>query len=257
MKQLLFILLILFGIEYSAQTAAVIFQNENKSFQVSINHIKQHQEYSNNIKINRLKGNMPYNVKINFDNDTNFVQTNIYVIDDGLAHIYNINKDTIQLKKVVPSVSYKGSENQLAVNYTLNKNLPVDTVAKDTATKDTTYVIPFASYYKLEDYEGRIGCPFPIKSEKESKLRGIILAENLEESKLEKVKIAIQDMDSACIMVEQTKELIILFEFEETRLDFAKFMFSYTFDIDNYEKLYSAFNFEDSKDQLRVLLKKD
>ena len=73
--------------------------------------------------------------------------------------------------------------------------------------------------------------------------------------KLEKVKIAIEDMDSACILVDQIKELIVLFEFEETRLNFAKYMFPYTFDIDNYEKLYPTFNFEDSKEQLKKLLK--
>ena len=254
MKEFLFILLVLFGVEYSAQTAAVIFQNKNESFQVSINHIKQHLDFNNNVKVNQLKGNSPYNIKINFENDSTFVQTNIYLIDDGLAHIYKISKDTIQLKKVVPAVSYPKVENQLTLNYILNNKIPIDSVAKDTATKDTTYVVPFATYYKLDGYKGRVGCPFPIKSEEKNELRGIILAENLEESKLEKIKIAITDMDSACVFVEQTKELIVLFEFEETRLDFAKFMLAYTFDIDNYEKLYSAFNFEESKDQLKTLL---
>ena len=256
MKQLLIIFAILFSIKYSAQTAAVIFEGKNESFLVSINHIKQHQDYNSSLKVNHLNGNMPYNVKINFENDTNFVQANIYLIDDGLAHIYHINKDTIQLKKVVPAVSYKGSKDQLAVNYAANNNLPLDTVSVDTTLTDTTYVVPFASYFKLEDYEGRIGCPFPIKAEELGELRGIILAENLEESKLEKIKIAIQDMDSACVLVDQTKELILLFEFEETRLNFAKFMFPYTFDIDNYEKLYSVFNYENSKDELKEIVKK-
>lgn len=239
-----------------AQTAAVIFQNEEELFQVKINQINQHQGYTNNIKISHLKGNTPYNVKINFKDDTTFIQKNIYLIDDGLAHIYNITKESIQLKKVVPVVSYPKSENQLAFNYILNNDFAIDTSTQDTSIKDTTYIVPFATYYKLEDYKGRVGCPFPIKLEQQGELRSLIINESLEESKLEKVKIAIQDMDSACVLVEQTKELIVLFEFEETRLDFAKFMLSYTFDIDNYERLYTAFNFEESKDQLRLLLEK-
>lgn len=257
MRYTLFIFIILFGLECSAQTASAIFESENESFQVSINHIKQHQNYSNTIKLNRLIGNMPYNVKISFENDTTFVQKNIYLIDDGLAHIYSITKKTIQLKKVVPNASYPKKENQLVINYIINNNLHIDTIVKDTVTKDTAYVVPFANYYKLEDYEGEIGCPFPIKAEEQGELRGIILAENLEESKLEKVKIAIQEMDSACVLVEQTKELIVLFEFEETRLDFAKFMFAYTFDINHYEKLYSAFNFENSKDELKQFIQEN
>ncbi|MBL4593038.1 MAG: DUF4476 domain-containing protein [Flavobacteriales bacterium] len=253
-----FILFALFSITAQAQTAAVIFQGtSNKPFQVSINHIKQHQDFKTNIKVNHLRGNMAYNVKIDFENDTIIIKKNIYLIDDGLAHIYNVSKKAIQLKKVVPAASYPKSKDQLIVNFIINNELPIDTASKDSTIKDTTYIVPFATYYKLEDYEGRIGCPFPIKADELGELRAAILTENLEESKLEKVKIAIQDMDSACVLVDQTKELIVLFEFEETRLDFAKFMFTYTFDIDNYEKLYTAFNFEDSKDQLRELLKKD
>jgi len=257
MKQLLVIFSFLFSVECSAQTATAIFQGEEESFQVSINHIKQHQEYGTSLKINLLNGNMPYNVKINFENDSIFLQTNIYLIDNGLTHIYNITKDTIQLKKIVPASSYPKSDNQLSVNYIFNNELPVDTLNNDTIITDTSYIVPFASYYKLEDYEGKIGCPFPIKSEEQGELRGIIIAEKLEESKLEKVKLAIQDLDSACILVNQTKELIVLFEYEETRLDFAKFIYPYTFDIDNYEKLYSVFNFENSKDELKELIREE
>ncbi len=259
MKRAVTIILLSFiSMTMYAQNASVIFQNnDNASFQVSINHIKQHQDFTNSIKLNGLKGNMPYNVKIDFKNDTAFAQKNIYLIDDGLAHIYQVSKTTIALKKVVPSASYPKSENQLTLNYIVNNEMPIDTATKDTATKDTAYVVPFATYYKLEDYKGRVNCPFPIKDVEQGELRGIILTESLEESKLEKVKTAILDMDSACVLVDQTKELLLLFEFEETRLDFAKFMFAYTLDIDNYEKLYSAFNFENSKDELKQLVGKD
>ena len=257
MRPLLFIFLFSFVTQSFGQTASVIFYSENnEAFQVSINHIKQYPSYNNNVVVKQLKGDMPYNVKINYENDTVFAQKNIYLIDDGLAHIYEVSKENIQLKKVIPAASYTLTQNQLVVNFTLNNQIPIDTAIIDSTTKDTAYVVPFASYYKLEDYEGRIGCPFPIKDVEKAELRGIILAENLEESKLEKVKIAIQDMDSACVLVEQTKELIVLFEYEETRLDFAKFIFPHTFDIDNYEKLYAVFNFEDSKDQLRELIEK-
>ncbi|MBL4668340.1 MAG: DUF4476 domain-containing protein [Flavobacteriales bacterium] len=44
-------------------------------------------------------------------------------------------------------------------------------------------------------------------------------------------------------------------EFEETRLDFAKFIFPYTFDIDNYEKLYPTFSFGNSKAELKNFIK--
>lgn len=253
------ILLNLFSVITYAQTASIVFQSENKdSFQVAINQVKQHKDYTSNLRLNKLKGNLPYNVIVNFKNDTVVIKKNIYLIDDGLAHIYLVNKKTIQLKKVIPAASYPSSTNQLVLNYIENLVNPFDTITEDTAQIiDTNYVVPFESYYHLEDYNGKIGCPFPIKDIEQGKLRGIILAENLEESKLEKVKFAISDMDSACVLVHQIKELIVLFEFEETRLDFAKFMFRYTFDIDNYERLYDAFNFENSKDELKLFIMKN
>lgn len=250
------IALILFSLVslcYHAQTASIVFKGMSE-FQVTIDLIKQHNSYINNIRVNNLKGNHPYNVKINFKNDSAFTQTNIYLIDDGLTHIYNVTKDNIDLKKVVPAASYPKDEQQLLISYIINTNLPVDTIVADTAITDTTYTIPFSSYYKLEDYEGRLGCPFPIKDAEQAELRGIVLSENLEESKLEKVIIAMEDMDSVCVLVDQIKEIIVLFEFEETRLYFAKYMLQYAFDIDNYEKLYRSFNFENSKEQLRKLL---
>lgn len=244
----------LVSICYQAQNATVIF-NGTENFQVTINEIPQHTTFGKQIKIVHLQGNQPYNVKIHFKNDSVFAQNNIYTIDNGFAHIYTVNKKTIDLKKIIPTVSYQTNEELLSYNYIENTNLQIDTIITDTLITDTSYTVPFASYYKLEDYEGRIGCPFPIKDVEQAKLRGVILAENLEESKLEKVQLAIEDLDSACVLVDQVKELMQLLEFEETRLAFGKFVFPYTFDIDNYEKLYPLFNFENSKDQLRSLLK--
>jgi len=252
-KTIALVLFNLVSLCYQAQMASIVF-NGMYEFQVTIDLIKQHNSYSNNIRVNNLKGNHPYNVKINFKNDSAFAQTNIYLIDDGLTHIYNVTKDNIDLKKVVPAASYPKDEQQLLVSYIINTNLPVDSIVADTTITDTTYTIPFSSYYKLEDYEGRLGCPFPIKDAEQAELRGIVLSENLEESKLEKVIIAMEDMDSVCILADQIKEIIVLFEFEETRLYFAKYMLQYTFDIDNYENLYPTFNFENSKEQLRKLL---
>ncbi len=253
MRQVLFIFLILFTSVFSAQTATAVFQNtNNKTFQVSINHVKQHENYSNNISIKKLTGNRPYNVKINFKHDTVFVQKNIYLVDDGLAHIYNITKKAITLKKIVPAASYSKIENQLTVNYIINNKLPIDTIVKDTIQKkDTSYAVPFETYYKMDNYDGKIGCPWPVKLEEISKLKGVINAQNLEESKLEAAKEQVQEIDSVCFTMDQTIEILTLFEFEETKLDFAMFVASFIFDIDNIGKLTDVFDFENSLEELK------
>ena len=250
-----FILVILISISTYSQTATAIFKSDYP-FQITINHIKQQDNYSKSSIIYKLTGERPYNIKINFENDTAFIQKNIYIIDDGLAHIFNVSKKAIQLKKIIPSTSYIKPEDQLAIVFLEDISLSVDTIKTDTnQTKDTTYVVPFSNYYKLEDYKGRIGCPFPIKDEQKSELRGLILVENLEESKIEKVKLAIQDLDSACVLVDHIRELTELFEYEETRLEFINFISPYIFDIDNYERLYPLFNFDNSKEELKQFFK--
>ncbi len=251
-----FILMMQISVSAISQNASAVFKSETP-FQITINQIKQQDNYSTNSIVYQLKGNRTYNIKIEFKDATAFIQKNIYLIDEGLAHIYDVSKDAIQLKKVIPSATYIKPENQLAILYIENTSFPTEPIKTDTIeTKDTAYVVPFASYYKLKDYDGRIGCPFPLKEEKKAELRGLIIAENLEESKFEKVKDAILDMDSACALIDHIKELTLLFEYEETRLDFIKFITPYTFDLDNYERLYPLFNFDNSKDELKQLFKK-
>lgn len=254
MKSTLFIFALFLTYGFSAQTAnMVLLSDEGTSFKLTINNIVQDDQYHDKIQVNKMQGERPYNMKIEFKDDTVILQKNIYLIDEGVTHIYRVNKEQVALKKIVPAATYNPGNIQ-QINFTENKNMPVDTMipVKDTLTQeDTVYVPPYESYYKLEDYDGKIGCPFPIKTEKLVELRGIILNETLEESKLEKVKTAIQGMDSVCIMIDQVKELIVLFEYEETRLDFAKFISSYLFDIDNVGKLSEVFNFENSMEELK------
>jgi hypothetical protein len=251
------IILMIISVSTFCQTASVVFES-NDAIQITINNTLQQNNYSKSTIVYKLTGERAYNVKIEFENDTSFVQKNIYLIDEGLAHIYTITKEAIQLKKVVPSVSYTKPKNQLAIAYLENVSFIMDTLKTDTIqTKDTAYVVPFASYYKLEDYNGRIGCPFPLKDEEKAELRGLIIAENLEESKLEKVKNAIQEMDSACVLIDQIKELTMLFEYEETRIDFIKFIMPFTFDKDNYARLYPLFNFDNNKDEVKLLFKRE
>jgi hypothetical protein len=250
------ILLTLIATSGISQTASAIFKSDLE-FQITINNIKQHENYAKSSIIYKLIGNRTYNVKIQFQDDTAFVQKNIYLIDEGLAHIYHISKKTIQLKKVVPAASYLKPDHQLAIVYLENASFLLNTIPADTIqAKDSAYVVPFANYYKLKDYEGRIGCPFPINEAQKSTLRTVIISENLEESKLEKVKTAILDTDSICLLMDHITALTSLFEYEETRINFINFIVPYTFDIDNYERLYPLFNFDNSKEEVKERFRK-
>ena len=48
---------------------------------------------------------------------------------------------------------------------------------------------------------------------------------------------------------------MLLFTFEDTRLDLAKYAYGHTFDIGNYYKLNDAFTFESSIDELNKYIR--
>lgn len=239
-----------------SQQSAVLF-NGKQPFKISINQFQQHQNFASTLYVDSLKANNKYQIEVSFEKDTLKINKVLYLFDNGFIHLYNVDTSGLYLAKIQPILTYDLPENTTKTSYT-GKALPLIAENKnDSNENDTTYKVPFENYYKLDDYTGKIGCPFPIKDDELAELKRLIIAENIEDSKLEKAKATIQEMDSACVMVEQTKELIVLLEFEETKLAFAKFMYAYTFDLENYTQMREVFNFEYSMEELLLYIKKD
>ena len=232
--------------------SSVLFEGEIP-FKMSLNKIEQHHKFETQFYLDSLSANNKYYAEITFKKDSTIKRTTLYLFDDGFIHLYKVSKNGLQMSKMQPELSYQIPDNITKGSYT-GKALPL-IAAIDTTKKDTSYIPPFEEYYKLDDYTGKIGCPFPIKDDELAEIKRIVIAENLEDNKLEKAKINIQEMDSACIMVEQTQQIIVLFEYEETKLNFAKYMYKYTFDLENYTKLSEVFNFENSMDELLWFIK--
>jgi hypothetical protein len=99
----------------------------------------------------------------------------------------------------------------------------------------------------LPGYNGPIGCPVPMLPGDFDSMKGSIESKSFEDSKL---TIAKQIMNSNCLLSSQVKEVMLLFSFEDTRLDFAKYAYGKTYDIGNYYKVNDAFTFETSIDDL-------
>ena len=90
-------------------------------------------------------------------------------------------------------------------------------------------------------------CNYPMNaSDFQSSLESIN-AKSFEDSKMQ---IAKQVANSNCLKSEQVKQIMQAFTFEETRLEFAKFAYQFTFDKGNYYKVNDAFQFELSIEEL-------
>lgn len=101
--------------------------------------------------------------------------------------------------------------------------------------------------YLLPGYNGPYGCPWPMTPGDFEQAKASISSKSFEDSKL---TIAKQIIQTNCLLSTQVKEIMLLFSFEDTRLQFAKYAYAYTLDLRNYYKLNDAFTFESSIDEL-------
>lgn len=109
------------------------------------------------------------------------------------------------------------------------------------------YNEPAPKHYNMQGYNGPVGCPWPMSPADFNSAKGSITSKPFEDSKL---TIAKQIIGSNCLTCNQVKEIMKLFSFEQTKLDFAKYAYGYTFDLGNYYKLNDAFTFSASIDEL-------
>ena len=78
-------------------------------------------------------------------------------------------------------------------------------------------------------------------------LKGALGRENFEKTRLE---IAKQSIDRNNFNTMQVREMVLLFAFEDNKLDLAKYAYSHTVDKNSYFQLYNVFSFSSSKDEL-------
>lgn len=99
----------------------------------------------------------------------------------------------------------------------------------------------------LPGYNGAEGCPFPMARGDFESMKSSIASKTFEDSKL---TVAKQVINSNCLLSGQVREVMQLFTYEESKLDFAKYAYGRTYDIGNYYKVNDAFTFESSIDEL-------
>lgn len=110
---------------------------------------------------------------------------------------------------------------------------------------------PAPPAYVLPGYNGPIGCDYPMSPEDFNRAKSSISSRSFEDSKLTMAK---QVASANCLLSSQVKEIMQLFSFEDSRLEFAKYAYPYTFDIGNYYMVNEAFTFEMSIDELNRFL---
>jgi hypothetical protein len=152
---------------------------------------------------------------------------------------------------------------ELGVNMNINVGgaIPSGSQAVTTQTTTTTYstttnasggyyqepVPPQQQAYVMPGYNGPVGCPYPMHPSEFQEVKRSVESKSFDDTRL---RIAKQVIASNCLLSAQVKEIMLLFTFEDTRLDLAKYAYGYTYDIGNYYKLNDAFTFESTIEEL-------
>lgn len=102
--------------------------------------------------------------------------------------------------------------------------------------------------YVMPGYSGSVGCNgYPMDETRFNEVTNSISSKSFEDSKITMAK---QVINTNCMTSAQVKRIMMLFSFEETKLDLAKYAYGHTYDISNYYQLNDAFTFESSIEEL-------
>ena len=91
------------------------------------------------------------------------------------------------------------------------------------------------------------GCMYPMNSRDFESAKTTIRGQSFEDTKLSSAK---NIAGSNCLSAQQVKDICMLFSFEESKLDFAKFAYTRCTDRNNYFKVTEVFSFSSSTEEL-------
>ena len=99
--------------------------------------------------------------------------------------------------------------------------------------------------------ESKGGCVSQMSGASFNSAKSSIQSKSFEDSKM---TVAKQVTKANCLTVEQIKEVMSLFSFEESKLDYAKYAYDYCYNPGDYFLINDAFTFESSIDDLNKFL---
>lgn len=156
------------------------------------------------------------------------------------------NNSTLQMKDSEAGINI--NFNMGGQNVSTTSTTTTSTFTTTTTTQTGNIIInPEPQGYILPGYSGQTGCPYPTTPQDFIHISEQIRAKSFDETRL---TIAKQILDAQCMLCSQVKQLMLIFDFEESRLEFAKYAYGYTYDYENFYTLNDAFSFEQSSEEL-------
>lgn len=154
------------------------------------------------------------------------------------------SEDKVKIDLKVPGVDVK-----FDVDMGMDMELREETSVTTTTTTTQTQAQPRMTTATWVDHEQEeevvVNCA--VSPSEFSKMKGAIDAKTFSDSKMTTAK---QATKNKCLTCEQIKAIMLLFTFEEDKLEFAQYAYDKAMDQDSYYLVYDAFEFESSIDEL-------
>ncbi len=243
---------------------AVIFSNSGQRFIVILNGARINENFETNVKLTNLNAEF-YKIKLLFEKGVpKQKEFNLYVhlgreITYELKNIKNNSKYVLRFNSEAPlpppmpayvpappignmgnTSTTPATNNGTIVNVPININ--IGNGAINTTPNNSGVALPPSAQY---------GCSAPMNAATFEQAKQSLKSKPFEDNKLQ---IAKQILNSNCLSCAQVKEIIMLFNFEDSRLDFAKFAYGRTWDYSNYFTVNDAFKFSTSIDDLNAYI---
>ena len=99
----------------------------------------------------------------------------------------------------------------------------------------------------VSGYSGKIGCTPPVNSERLEDMAKTVKNQTFGD---DKVRVTKQIVRSNCITLDQLIVLLNEFDWDDGKLEIAKFAYDHVYDLENYYKVYNLFTFSSSGEEL-------
>jgi len=181
------------------------------------------------------------------NNNVTYTQTNTRQPNNNTTYTQTTTTQTTN-----PDVNMNVNMSVPGVNVNVNVSDPTmnnSTTYSQTTTTTTSSSSNYNSNANTQRTYSR--CTYPMSSTDFTSAYNSINEKSFDDTKL---TVAKQVISANCLKTSQVKQIMLLFSFEDTRLDLAKFAYGQTYDPNNYYQLNDAFTFSSSTDELNTYI---
>jgi hypothetical protein len=244
------------------QRSLVIYAPKERYFNLYINNVLINSQATDEVRVAGLTDNF-YNVKVVFPQQQFVVQDNLYIppLSEISYELVYISPDrfSFDLMDVIPLGSESAGANNTFdwENLTpgISGNINIQIINQNNNQNNTSTTLPpdegITEVVYVEGYEGDIGCQPPITPDRFQSMLSIIKEQDFDDTKSQ---IAKQIISSNCMVVSQLVQILQLFNFDDVKLELAKYAFDYIYDVENYYMVNKVFTFDTDKEELNKFI---